>query len=83
MARKSQKYGIVSGWMEVPLEVCFRESTMEVLFRNGERRKLNVVTPFFRLPDGTEFSGRRVSSDLRARIAKASKPKAIVKGKIR
>lgn len=65
-----------SGWIEVPLRVCFEESEMEVLLRSGERQRRPIVTPIFLLPDGTEFTGRRASEDLRKRIAMAGKLKA-------
>lgn len=65
-----------SGWIEVPLKVCFEETEMEVLFR-GERRKRAVVTPIFRLADGTEFTGRRIGPQLRKQLACAGKLKGL------
>ena len=79
MVKKSKKFGVVSGWIDVPMQVCFRESKMEIISRNGERRVLDVTTPFFRLPDGTEFSGRRASAELREKIARAGKAKGSVR----
>ena len=61
-------------WVEVTLKVSFEEREMEVLLRNGVRERRPIVTPIFRLPDGTEFTGRRVGGDLRQRIFKAAKP---------
>lgn len=69
-------------WIDVQLQVCFEEAEMELLVRGGysgksgtRREKVNVTTPVFRLPDGTEFSGRRLGGDLRERIVRAGKPK--------
>lgn len=72
---KAEQYR--TGWIEVPLKVCFEESEMEVFLRTGERQKRVMVTPIFRLPDGTEFTGRRVGPELRQQIAKAGKLKGI------
>jgi hypothetical protein len=64
-------------WIDVPMRVCFEESEMEVLLRTGERQTRVMVTPIFRLPDGTEFTGRRIGPELRQQIAKAGKLKGI------
>jgi len=64
-----------SGWLDVSMRICFEESEMEVLLRSGKRQKRPIVTPIFLLPDGTEFTGRRASEDLRKRIAATGKPK--------
>jgi hypothetical protein len=65
-------------WVEVPIQVCFEDSEMQVRRRSGDFERVEIVTPVFRLPDGTEFSGRRAGPELRARIFKAAKPKGIV-----
>lgn len=68
-----------TAWIEVPLRVCFEESEMEVILRDvrRSRQKRVMVTPIFRLPDGTEFTGRRIGPELRQQIAKAGKLKGI------
>jgi len=66
-----------SAWIDVPLRVCFEESEMEVLLRTGESEKRVMVTPIFRLPDGTEFTGRRIGPELRTQISKSGKLKGI------
>lgn len=67
-----------SPWIEVCLEVAFEETLMEVLSK-GKTQSRRVVTPVFRLPNGTEFTGRRVGSDLRRMITRAAKLKGIVR----
>lgn len=54
------------------MRVCFEESTMQVLSRGGMQKR-SIITPIFRLPDGTEFTGRRASPVLRTRITKAGR----------
>jgi hypothetical protein len=59
------------------MQVCFEESEMEVLVRDGcaeaRRETREILTPVFRLSDGTEFTGRRAGETLRARIIRAAK----------
>lgn len=64
-------------WIDIELQVAFEEAEMELFRRNGRHEKVTVVTPFFRLPDGTEFSGRRLDADLRKRIIQAGRQKGI------
>jgi len=64
-------------WITVQMQVAFEESEMEVLVRDsriGEarREKREILMPVFRLPDGTEFNGRRAGEMLRARIIRAA-----------
>lgn len=61
-------------WIDVSLQVSFEETQMELLLRNGKRERRDAVVPVFRLPDGTEFTGRRLGENLRARIIRACKP---------
>lgn len=48
---------------------------MEVVLRDGsgKRQKRVMTTPIFRLPDGTEFTGRRIGLELRTQISKSGK----------
>lgn len=64
-------------WIKVEVQVCFEDTTMEVLVRNRVRETREIMTPVFRLPDGTEFTGRRMSDDLRVRILKAASHKKV------
>lgn len=66
-------------WFPVCLEVAFEETIMEVLTRNKGPQRRRIVTPVFRLANGTEFTGRRLSSDLRAMITRAGKQKGNVR----
>jgi len=66
-------------WISVPMQVCFEESEMEVLVRDGRSRRdetrretREILMPVFRLPDGTEFTGRRAGEALRAKIIRAA-----------
>lgn len=64
-------------WVDLGLQVCFEETEMTVLLRDGKRQTRPVSTPVFRLSDGTEFTGRRASDELRARIFQAAKAKGV------
>lgn len=59
------------------MQVAFEEREMEVMLRNGERQKRYISTPVFRLSDGTEFTGRFSTPELRTRIFRAANPKGI------
>ncbi len=67
-------------WIDVPLQVAFEETEMQVTLRGGIGLETRLIaTPVFRLPDGTEFTGRRIGPELRTKIARACKPKGIRK----
>lgn len=57
-----------SDWYSPSLDVCFETKALRVLLRNGKAQTRMMVTPVFRLPDGTEFTGRRVSPELRRKL---------------
>jgi len=62
-----------SPWAPVPIEVSFESGAMEVTLRDGKRQVRKIVTPIFRLPDGTEFTGRRIGPPLRRKLESAAR----------
>ncbi len=66
-------------WIDITVQVCFEETQMEIVRsgHDGPREKRDIVTPVFRLSDGTEFTGRRLGKELRAKLVQAGRPKGL------